>query len=351
MVHYVDAFKSTWMMYPLSKFGMWARVVVSLVIGCGAAWMLRIGMFHHHHHHHHHHGHKSPFCSSIILNFAACTCELTTRHSLLVSWCAMAIFSRLSWIFNQLALGRACRLSICTHCDRCIYHFSLLPLESDAGIHYNTFAMMAVQSLMQSLEGIIAVDRGHTHSSGCSKVTIVCKPLATDVHPTYETNAFDETDVNHIVAASPNGAPTAIVDKCAVDIDGVTSAQVAPLADALEQILRSRNDLKDMVDEKEEGLLAALVSKAEETIQELLRIHDSPEISYSDALATAMGSMVLQQLTPPLRSQVAEMGLSVSVLFENRLATRIDEYIQELFGRLREEQAHSREGAEVVPND
>ena len=178
---------------------------------------------------------------------------------------------------------------------------------------------MAVQLLMQNLEGIIAVDRGHTHSSGCSKVTIVCKPLATHAHTTYETNAFDETDVNHIIAASPNGALAAIIDKCAADTDGVTSAQVAPLADALEQIVRSRNALKDMVDEKEESLLAALVSKAEETIQELLRIHDSPEISYSDGLATAMGSMALQQLTPPLRSQVAEMGLSVSVLFEDRL--------------------------------
>jgi len=88
--------------------------------------------------------------------------------------CAMVVAGRLSWLFDQLQAGRAARISFNTSTSGISLHFSLLPAGQVACD--NTLGLGLVFSVMQSLDGYVAVDHGHQRSCGSSHVSLKLRP-------------------------------------------------------------------------------------------------------------------------------------------------------------------------------
>ena len=85
----------------------------------------------------------------------------------------MVTAGRLQWTLGQLALGRQSRLRVNTYVDKVIVHIYLLQ-EFDLSMK-SQLATGMLWHMLQGLGEAVAIDHGHSHSSGECHITIVLK--------------------------------------------------------------------------------------------------------------------------------------------------------------------------------
>ena len=87
----------------------------------------------------------------------------------------MAVLGRLQWIYAQVALGRRCKIAHSSYAGKEIIHFTLFPM--DGNYFVGSVCLAILQAVSASLHLVSSIDRGHTHSDGSCRITVVMKHL------------------------------------------------------------------------------------------------------------------------------------------------------------------------------
>ena len=202
----------------------------------------------------------------------------------------MVITSRLSWLYGELQLGRACRFSCNTHHDRINVQIVLQPISA-MGTSDNLYVLGFVDVLMQGVCNYAVVDHGHQHTDGTSRISISIKPRGVQKSPApVESTTFDkviitqqsechEADADkNIESTNPTVDPAPTSEEIAMHIakadaviealaSGATAAEVAAEKDKAEAEMK-----KTVVDK-----LTAACSGTLQDIQQVMALLDNED--------------------------------------------------------------------------